>query len=238
MTTMYDSTTPGAIPATASLVAGYVDGEFAWRPVDWARFPLAQHVGITVVGAPGVAVADVETGDLNPESGAAWAKRELAAGRFPTIYSNRATWPAVAAALGPLAAEVPWWAADPTGSQHLVAGSAVTQYAWPGRGSPGKFDLSMTDGTWPGRLQPVTKPAVVAVMNQPGSDTGYWLVAADGGVFTFGGATFYGSMGGKQLSAPVVDGEAASDGAGYRLVGADGAIYDFGSAVYEGGTNT
>ncbi|MDA8357182.1 MAG: hypothetical protein M0Z95_13030, partial [Actinomycetota bacterium] len=32
----------------------------------------------------------------------------------------------------------------------------------------------------------------------------YWLVASDGGIFSFGGATFYGSMGGKPLDAPVV----------------------------------
>ena len=34
---------------------------------------------------------------------------------------------------------------------------------------------------------------------------GYWLVAADGGIFTFGDAGFYGSMGGQHLNAPVVD---------------------------------
>jgi len=28
---------------------------------------------------------------------------------------------------------------------------------------------------------------------------GYWMVASDGGVFTFGAAQFYGSMGGKSL---------------------------------------
>ena len=33
---------------------------------------------------------------------------------------------------------------------------------------------------------------------------GYWLVASDGGVFTFGDAEFSGSLGGMPLSAPVV----------------------------------
>ena len=33
---------------------------------------------------------------------------------------------------------------------------------------------------------------------------GYWLVAADGGIFTFGDAPFLGSMGGQRLNAPVV----------------------------------
>lgn len=35
---------------------------------------------------------------------------------------------------------------------------------------------------------------------------GYWLAAADGGVFTFGGAAFYGSAAGMHLNAPVVGG--------------------------------
>jgi hypothetical protein len=33
---------------------------------------------------------------------------------------------------------------------------------------------------------------------------GYWLVAADGGVFTFGDAAFDGSEGTKALNSPVV----------------------------------
>jgi hypothetical protein len=34
--------------------------------------------------------------------------------------------------------------------------------------------------------------------------TGYWLVASDGGIFTFGDATFYGSKGGSPLNQPVI----------------------------------
>ena len=33
---------------------------------------------------------------------------------------------------------------------------------------------------------------------------GYWLVASDGGIFTFGNATFYGSTGGIPLNQPIV----------------------------------
>jgi hypothetical protein len=35
---------------------------------------------------------------------------------------------------------------------------------------------------------------------------GYWLVAADGGIFSYGDATFYGSMSGKALNKPIVAG--------------------------------
>jgi hypothetical protein len=33
---------------------------------------------------------------------------------------------------------------------------------------------------------------------------GYWLVASDGGIFSFGEARFDGSMGAVRLAAPVV----------------------------------
>jgi hypothetical protein len=33
---------------------------------------------------------------------------------------------------------------------------------------------------------------------------GYWLVASDGGIFSFGDAAFDGSMGGAPLNRPIV----------------------------------
>ena len=33
---------------------------------------------------------------------------------------------------------------------------------------------------------------------------GYWLVAADGGIFSFGNAHFYGSTGSVHLNRPIV----------------------------------
>ena len=33
---------------------------------------------------------------------------------------------------------------------------------------------------------------------------GYWLVAADGGIFTYGAAGYHGSTGGQRLNAPIV----------------------------------
>ena len=76
---------------------------------------------------------------------------------------------------------------------------------------------------------------VVGVASTPNGN-GYWLAAADGGIFTYGGATFYGSMGGKALNAPIVGIAATPDGAGYWLVAADGGIFTFGDAVFYGST--
>jgi hypothetical protein len=46
--------------------------------------------------------------------------------------------------------------------------------------------------------------APVVGMAAAPTGNGYWEVAADGGVFTFGSLPFYGSMGGMALDAPVV----------------------------------
>jgi hypothetical protein len=65
---------------------------------------------------------------------------------------------------------------------------------------------------------------------------GYWLVASDGGIFSFGSATFYGSTGAMRLNAPVVGMAAAPNANGYWLVASDGGIFSFGGATFHGST--
>jgi hypothetical protein len=65
---------------------------------------------------------------------------------------------------------------------------------------------------------------------------GYWLVGADGGVFSFGGARFHGSLGNRRLAAPVVAITGTNSGRGYWLVGRDGGVFAFGDARYHGST--
>jgi len=64
--------------------------------------------------------------------------------------------------------------------------------------------------------------------------TGYWVVAADGGVFAFGGAGYYGSAAGTKLNAPIVGLVPTADGKGYWLVGADGGVFAYGDATFSG----
>lgn len=61
-----------------------------------------------------------------------------------------------------------------------------------------------------------------------------WLVASDGGIFSFGDASFYGSIGGKHLNKPVVGMVATSDSKGYWLAAGDGGIFAFGDAGFVG----
>ena len=65
---------------------------------------------------------------------------------------------------------------------------------------------------------------------------GYWLVASDGGIFTFGDAGFFGSTGNVRLNKPIVGMAATPTGHGYWLVASDGGIFTFGDAGFFGST--
>ncbi|MDA8340710.1 MAG: hypothetical protein M0007_00550 [Actinomycetota bacterium] len=66
---------------------------------------------------------------------------------------------------------------------------------------------------------------------------GYRLVAADGGVFTYGAASYAGSTGNIHLNQPIVGSAAAPTGNGYWLVAADGGVFAFGDAHFHGSTS-
>ena len=76
---------------------------------------------------------------------------------------------------------------------------------------------------------------VVGMAGTP-SGNGYWLVAADGGVFAFGDAPFLGSTGAIRLARPVVGMAATPTGRGYWLVASDGGVFAFGDARFAGST--
>ncbi|MBF6558298.1 MAG: hypothetical protein IVW52_19535 [Acidimicrobiales bacterium] len=69
-------------------------------------------------------------------------------------------------------------------------------------------------------------------------DGGYWLVAGDGGVFSFGDASFYGSTGSLHLNKPVLGMAATPDAKGYWFVASDGGIFSYGDAAFYGSTGS
>jgi hypothetical protein len=73
-----------------------------------------------------------------------------------------------------------------------------------------------------------------AIYNTPVPGTGYWQVASDGGVFTYGSAGFYGSAGGIKLNQPVVGITPTQDQGGYWLVASDGGVFTYGDATFYG----
>jgi hypothetical protein len=84
---------------------------------------------------------------------------------------------------------------------------------------------------------PAAAPASSPVCPVPPKPApGYWQVGSDGGIFSFGGAQFYGSTGGMHLNKPVVGMAATPDGGGYWLVASDGGVFAYGDAQFYGST--
>jgi hypothetical protein len=96
-------------------------------------------------------------------------------------------------------------------------------------GAPVPFGSAVNYGDAPSQLN----APIVDMAPTPNGD-GYWLVASDGGIFSFGDAAFHGSMGGKKLNAPIVGMAPTPNGDGYWLVAADGGIFSFGDAAFHG----
>ncbi|MDE3205584.1 MAG: Ig-like domain repeat protein [Acidobacteriota bacterium] len=68
----------------------------------------------------------------------------------------------------------------------------------------------------------------------PVNSAGYLIVGRDGGVFSFGGANYQGSLGGVRLSQPIVAVASTPDKGGYWMVAADGGVFTFGDAGFYG----
>ena len=68
---------------------------------------------------------------------------------------------------------------------------------------------------------------------------GYWMVGADGGVFSYGDASYLGSVPGQGITGqpPVVGIVGTPTGSGYWLAGANGAVYTYGDATFLGAPN-
>jgi hypothetical protein len=101
----------------------------------------------------------------------------------------------------------------------------------------GRVDEMTVSGT--GGSVSVTGSAFAAAMNLKSdwfslANPGYWLASSNGGVFSFGGAQFFGSAGNIALNKPIVGMAAAPDGGGYWLVASDGGVFTFGDARFYG----
>jgi IPT/TIG domain len=118
-----------------------------------------------------------------------------------------------------------------------VVSSTVMSVILPPEPIGSVFDLTVTGPGGTSAISPADRITYVTPPPPP-PPSGYWEVASDGGVFSFGNATFYGSMGGTRLNAPVVGMATTLSGPnqGYWLVARDGGIFAFGNAKFYGST--
>jgi hypothetical protein len=157
MRTMYDSISPAAIPRNAQMVAGYIDGLYAWKPSDWDRFPNAVKVTITALGLDHGVCLNLEPNGYWPSDlGVGWVRRARKRGVDPTIYCNyRNHLHLVRAAFDKAGEPHPhFWVAEYNGVQNIPPGCVAKQYAAPeGTGTakaPAHYDISIVADYWPG----------------------------------------------------------------------------------------
>jgi hypothetical protein len=106
-----------------------------------------------------------------------------------------------------------------------------------GFGRPAFADQQPTQGQ--GTIVSEEDLEMGAVIPRP--QGGYIVVQNDGGVFTYEGAPFHGSIPGQPeitLGGNVVGGAWTESGEGYWLLAKDGAVYSYGDATYAGAFNT
>lgn len=139
---MRDSTTASHIPLDTPVVAGYVDGFYAWSTADWALFPHAIRLTIATRSSNQADILDVENGNATPSEAAGWVDRfDRPNRRRPTIYCSRSAWPQVRWALG--ARVVDYWISTLDGTQD-VPGAVAVQYI-----DVGSYDESIIlDTSW------------------------------------------------------------------------------------------
>ncbi len=233
-----------------------------------ASIVAAGLVAVGVVGTPsagastpsaGASTTAADSVSVSPTSGPVGTEVHLSGDmgpcpELPTIGGQRTAFVELVRGSGgldqpnewinvPVAADGSWRATFVIPS--FVGGQAMTQ------GSPGG---DVTPGTWTFdaptcNSAPVAvgftvtssapAPARFAAIAGTPDGKGYWLAQAGGGVFSYGDATFYGSLPGLGIkpAAPIVGIASTPDGHGYWLVGADGGVFAFGDAAFLGSGN-
>ncbi len=175
------------------------------------------HIDASVVeGAPGswtVSIADLTLGKSSSQTFA------------DTVPASSAEWIEEAPTLG----TTPSPLAD-YGSVTFTSISVASQTSAPLVQIPVEMsDLSDAITSYPGR---VVGSSLTVTYGSPAH--GYWLVGADGGIFAYGAAGFYGSAAGTVLQRPVTGISPTADRRGYWLAAADGGIFAYGDAGYFG----
>jgi hypothetical protein len=127
--------------------------------------------------------------------------------------------------LSPLPVAAVGLAATPSGQGYWVATADSHVFAF------GDAILQPATGgtlatTAAGPAPPATP--IVAIAASPDGH-GYWLLARDGGIFSFG-VPFHGSVPDRQPYGQAVELRASESGAGYYVAGGDGAVFAFGDA--------
>ncbi len=150
-----------------------------------------------------------------------WGHRDITLTNAQVLYSNGSS-------TCPNSKSI--WMGAAYSSTASAANGSVDEVIYCATGTPTDVTL-----TWGSALAQLNGASLAQYQSNPlpGID-GYWQVASDGGIFSYGNAQFHGSAGGIALNWPVVGMAPTPDGGGYQLGAADGGIFAYGDAPFHG----
>jgi hypothetical protein len=173
----------------------------------------------------------------NANAGTAYAFVPTASASNSVISAS----PSAITADGASTSTVTVQAEDANGNDLTTGGATVILSTSLGRLGPvidngdGTYSATLTSSTAPGTAT-VTGTINGSAIGHTASvafNSGYWTVAGDGGVFSFG-PNFYGSTGNLKLNQPVFAITSTADGKGYWFVARDGGVFTYGDGVFHG----
>jgi hypothetical protein len=147
MSIMFDAVDIHQIPGDASVVAGYVNGDYVTFSQLNVMFPHARHLSIAVTAEANADALDVEPGDAVAGQVPAWYRRQKARGvARPVIYASVSLMTTgilpVLRQAGIARSEVRLWSAHYTYAEHLC-----------GPGSCGQMPVQADATQWTDRAQ-------------------------------------------------------------------------------------
>ncbi len=107
------------------------------------------------------------------------------------------------------------------GTNAIGTGTHTVNFSYPG------VVTTTTASTTTTTIKPTIKPPPPKPAVNTVNTHAYRLVAADGGIFSFGGAPFFGSTGAVHLNQPIVGMTSDTATGGYWFVARDGGIFAF-----------
>jgi subtilisin family serine protease len=233
---VYPADYPGVLSVAASTDQGVVDPVNGGPYLDFSDYGADANIA-----APGINVLSTWlNGDYAVESGTSFAAPHVAAAAALVMAADPSlTGPQVATLLLDTATPLSPGGSSISGGLLNVAAAVedaathhvpapVDGYQLIGSGGA-VYSAGMAAPEGSPKVRHLAAPVVAGV--EAPDDLGYWLVAADGGVFALGpGAHYLGGKAGARLSAPVTGMAATPDGRGYWLVTASGQVFAFGDA--------
>lgn len=188
MAVMYDSINLAAIPADATEILIYTDGQYAETAAEVkARWPNATYHTISPMGQVLAQWIDVEPGAVWPNQAAAslfhvWG-RQGCKGYYSSLNNMQALKEAHQAENPGMSAE--YFDANYTGVEHVDPGYVATQYT-----DPGPYDISDTTAqfeqiTYPPSHSESSTMSVICGLNGPGGAVRWdtFVVASDNNVY-------------------------------------------------------